>query len=243
MHAAVLVLSKTVYSVPFPTVFTDFLQKLSFLQFELFKLVPLQCVVPYSFYDVLSATCLAALVMVLPPWLRVVQEYGLLPSCCERRLRRSGLVGGLCLRCCKRRQSTTARIEHRRLRRFERYFGVRLSKSVQDYVLKFLLVATYLVYPTVSAMLFQTFSCEKVHLGRFLHKDYAIDCDSAEHKGYQALAVIAILVFACGVPLLFWALLYYQRHNLMHENAQYLGFFFGDYKPQHWYWEVRKRCM
>ena len=51
--------------------------------------------------------------------------------------------------------------------------------------------------------------------------------------------MIAICLFAYGVPLLFWALLYYQRHNLMHKDAQYLGFFFSDYKAQYWYWEVR----
>ena len=55
-------------------------------------------------------------------------------------------------------RSTTNRIEHRRLRRFERCSGVRLTKSMQDYVLEFLLVATYFVYPTVTATLFQTFS-------------------------------------------------------------------------------------
>ena len=114
---------------------------------------------------------------------------------------------------------------------------------MQDYVLEFLLVATYFVYPTVTATLFQTFSCEKVHLGRFLHRDFAINCDAVEHKSYELLAMIAIVLFSCGVPLLFWALLFYKRHNLMHKDAQYLGFFFSDYKAQYWYWEVRAHAM
>ena len=107
-----------------------------------------------------------------------------------------------------------------------------------DSIIRCLLVLTYLVYPTVSSMLFQAFSCEQVHLGRFLHYDYAIDCDSAEHKRYQSLAITAILFFALGVPLMFWVLLYSRRHNLAHEDAQYLDFFFGDYNEDHWYWEV-----
>ena len=197
-------MSKTVYSVPFPKVFTDFLESLSFLQFELFSLVPLECVVPYNFHEVLTANFLISLVLIFPPWLRVVQEYGLLPSWCERRLRRLGFCGQLCLRCCARSsKSTNVRTEHRPLSRFERCSGVRMSKSVMDYFLYFLLVTTYFVYPTVSATLFQTFSCEKVHLGRFLHKDFAINCEAADHRRYEAFAAIAIVLFACGVPLLF----------------------------------------
>jgi len=37
---------------------------------------------------------------------------------------------------------------------------------------------------------------------------------------------------------MFWALLYRHSDNLSHADAQYLNFFFDDYNPRHWYWEV-----
>ena len=67
----IMMLSKTVYRVPFPTVFVDFMDKLSFLRFELFKLVPFRCVAPYTFHNILDITIVVALLLILPPWARV----------------------------------------------------------------------------------------------------------------------------------------------------------------------------
>ena len=203
----VLLLSKTVFRVPFPRVFVDFMNKFAFLRFELFKLIPLSCVAPYDFHDILDAVVCVSVVMVLPPWIKVASEYGLL---------------------------RTAR----------RWRGAKTA-------IKWLLVLTYLVYPTISSMLFQTFSCESIGLGnkrsagavpparsRWLHQDYAIDCDSTEHRYYEALASFMIVSFSFGVPVLFWALLRPHRRNLNHADAQYLSFFFLDYNEDHWYWEI-----
>ena len=125
------------------------------------------------------------------------------------------------------------------------------AKRRSETVIKWLLVMTYLVYPTISSLLFQAFSCETVRLGsrrsigaqppatsRWLHQDFAIDCDSAEHKYYESLAWFMIASFAFGVPVLFWALLRLHCRNLDHADAQYLRFFFMDYRAEHWYWEV-----
>ena len=95
-----------------------------------------------------------------------------------------------------------------------------------------MLITTYLFYPTITSLLFQTFSCEQIHLGRFLHQDYGIECDSAAHKRYKAMASIAIIAFSFGVPLLYFALLSRYRKNLAHADAQYLSFFFADYTDE-----------
>eukprot|EP00937_MAST-01D_sp_MAST-1D-sp2_P008078 g8078.t1 len=200
-----MILSKTVYRVPFPTNFINFLDNLAFLRFEIFKLVPVHCVVPYGFHDIVFMVMVVAFTLILPPWLRVAQEYGFWRA-----------VG--------------YRVPH-----CTGHFCCRWSF---DGLLRVFLVITYLLYPTLTAVLFQTFSCEQIHIGRFLHYDYAVNCDSAGHQAYEHLAVVVIVIFAIGVPVLFWALLFRHRHNLNHDDARYLGFFFDDYRPEHWYWEV-----
>ena len=76
----VVLLSKTVYSVPFPQVFIDFMNKFSFLRFELFKLVPARCVAPFDYHDILDLVVTSAFILVLPPCVRVMQEYKLMPT-------------------------------------------------------------------------------------------------------------------------------------------------------------------
>eukprot|EP00937_MAST-01D_sp_MAST-1D-sp2_P005052 g5052.t1 len=191
----IMLLTKNIYRVPFPAVFISFMDKLAFLRFELFKLVPVSCVVSYTFHDILDVVVVISFVLMLPPWFKLLQEYA--GVCRPPRKWRPFLTG----------------------------------------VVTWLLVITYLMYPTISSLLFQTFSCETVHLGSYLHQDLAIDCDGTAHQYYEGLSEAMIILFAFGVPLLFWALLRRHRRNLMHADAQYLSFFFADYTGEFWYWE------
>eukprot|EP00937_MAST-01D_sp_MAST-1D-sp2_P005101 g5101.t1 len=193
----VLLLTKNIYRVPFPQVFIEFMDKLAFLRFELFKLVPVRCVVPFTFHDILDAVVVTSFVLVLPPWFKLLQEYAGVCQPSDQKLRK-----------------------------------------LTNTIVTWLLVLTYLLYPTMSSLLFQAFSCETVHLGRFLHQDLSIDCDSAAHKYYERLTTVMVSLFAFGVPVLYWALLRRHRHNLLHNDAQYLSFFFADYTDEFWYWEV-----
>jgi hypothetical protein len=261
----IMLLSKTVYRVPFPRIFVDFMNKLAFLRFELFKLVPLRCIAPYDFHNILDAVMVVAVLMVLPPWVKVASEYGLFRTVKAwfARSERTSTVAVQIGACCRKAapwrragvQQETAPAASA-LRKHASAATAQIGKIngcfTAETVIKWLLVLTYLVYPAVSSMLFQTFSCESISLGsrrsspdalpptrsRWLHQDYAIDCDDAGHKYYEGLAIAMIVVFAFGVPMLFWALLRLHRHNLMHANAQYLAFFFADYSAEHWYWEV-----
>ena len=115
-----------------------------------------------------------------------------------------------------------------------------------DTAISWLIVLTYFLYPTVSSTFFQAFSCETIVLGnqrsegalplatsRWLHRDYALNCDSAKHKYYESWAQAMILMFAFGVPVILWALLFRHRHNLSGADAQYLAFLFGDFRFVH----------
>eukprot|EP00937_MAST-01D_sp_MAST-1D-sp2_P007747 g7747.t1 len=214
----VVLLSGTVYRVPFPSKFVSFLDNLAFLRFELFKLVPISCYYQYSFHDVLDATAFVSFLLTIPLWAKVLQEY----------------IGVGWHRCCGAQERARTRS---RAGSVVGKLATRTATLINTFITS-LLVITYLMYPAISSLLFQSFSCETIHLGRYLHQDYSIDCDSAKHKTYERLAKAMIALFAIGVPVLFFVLLRRHRHNLNGAEAQYLSFFYGDYRPAFWYWEV-----
>eukprot|EP00937_MAST-01D_sp_MAST-1D-sp2_P001199 g1199.t1 len=100
-----------------------------------------------------------------------------------------------------------------------------------------------------------SFSCETIVMGvqrsahaqpaarsRWLHRDYAVDCDSEAHRVYEMWATAMIVLFAFGVPVLLGGLLYRHRRNLLRADAQYLAFLYNDYHANMWYWEVVECC-
>eukprot|EP00937_MAST-01D_sp_MAST-1D-sp2_P002392 g2392.t1 len=220
----ILSLSTTVFRAPFPSVFAAFVKKLAFLRFDLFTLVPIQCIAVFDFHDVLDASMVLAFVMLLPPSIKLLTQRN---ACWGNQRSEDG--GG-------KKKSIP---------------GLDAFRRWSDWAIGWLTVFTYVLYPSVSSIFFQSFSCEAIELGtmrsnaaqpparsRWLHQDYAVDCDSAKHQVYETWAAAMIVAFAFGVPILFLALLCKWRHHLQHEGAQYLSFLFRDYRPDMWYWEI-----
>ena len=146
------------------------------------------------------------------------------------------------------------------------YAGNRAGSFTAAFVPRFLLL-TYAVLPSVSAKVFMTFLCDAAYEDggyprRFLRADSRIDCDSNEHQGFQAFAVVMIFVYPVGIPLLYFILLRRVRGDLgpaldatparvqgdrpavvdgrpRHQNPRtaHLEFLWGSYRPQFWYWE------
>eukprot|EP00903_Cladosiphon_okamuranus_P012633 g11819.t1 len=58
-----------------------------------------------------------------------------------------------------------------------------------------LLLLTFLVYSSVSSMVFQTFACETLDDGiEYLREDYRIHCTDAKHKAFEVYAGIMVMV-------------------------------------------------
>ena len=77
-------------------------------------------------------------------------------------------------------------------------------------------VTLFLIYPSTSSTIFQTFMCESFDDGtRWLKVDYSIDCNST---GYQLAvvpyAVLMIFVYPIGTVALYTYLFYTHRHVL-----------------------------
>jgi len=123
------------------------------------------------------------------------------------------------------------------------------------------------LFPSHSLSSLFSFACRFFDgdYGSFLKVDYSINCDSDEHKFYEAYAGFMILVYPVGIPLMYFILLYMRRaeldpgqerftHELGSEEAGMnraiaerkrlmladpslasLRFLFGAYEPQCWW--------
>ena len=87
----------------------------------------------------------------------------------------------------------------------------------------------FLVYTSVTSIIFQTFVCYNVADGtRMLRADLTIDCNSNAHLRASVYAVIMIFVYPVGVFCLYAAILFKNRHILRrgadhHQLQQVVG--------------------
>ncbi|CAN0353583.1 unnamed protein product [Ectocarpus sp. 6 AP-2014] len=124
---------------------------------------------------------------------------------------------------------------------------VALQRVGQKHMSMILLIS-FLVYSSVSAMVFQTFACEELDNGvKYLRADYRIECDSLEHRAFQVFAGVMILVYPVGIPLFYAHLLYKNRGVLQSEDTviretspqvQPISDLWMPYKPGWFYYEL-----
>jgi hypothetical protein len=78
------------------------------------------------------------------------------------------------------------------------------------------LTFTFLIYSTVSTVVFQTFACEYFEDTKqnWLRADYSVSCDTDTHTAYERYAIAMVIVYPIGILLLYTVLLWRHRHNL-----------------------------
>jgi hypothetical protein len=121
----------------------------------------------------------------------------------------------------------------------------------QSRLLALSIVPSYLLYPSTSSVLFQTFNCREIDQHRMLAGDLSIDCSTSAHERAESIAWVMILLFSIGLPVMYQALLYPHRHRLAssisHEASSAAGapasfralsFLYADYKPRFYWWEA-----
>jgi len=112
----------------------------------------------------------------------------------------------------------------------------------------------FLIYPSVSNKIFQTYSCVDFEDGSsVLRADYTISCLDPNRTGWLALASIMIVVYPLGVPLFFYWLLHRHVTKLnppgtdvdtivekraLDPDIAHLKVLFYAYEPLFWYWEI-----
>ena len=108
------------------------------------------------------------------------------------------------------------------------------------------LLVTFLVYSSVSSVVFQMFACEHLDDGkRYLMADYIIDCDSAKHRALQIYAGFMVLIYPVGIPVFYAWLLFSNRRLIQDENDRMEALavrstsdLWKPYKPHRFYYEV-----
>ena len=103
------------------------------------------------------------------------------------------------------------------------------------------LVAAYLLYPSVSQQAVRMLDCSPLIAGvRYLESDFRVECGTPTHTLHAALAVAVILVFCLGFPVglgvRLWLL---HRRGRLHERRvrKRLLFLYDSYRPEVAYWE------
>ena len=109
------------------------------------------------------------------------------------------------------------------------------------------LLLTFLVYSSVSSVLFMSYACEVLDGGKnYLRADYRIECDSRKHRTFQVYAGFMMLFYTVGIPALYGVLLFRDRkvlgqdHRGREDTARVssISDLWEPYKPSAFYYEV-----
>ena len=97
-----------------------------------------------------------------------------------------------------------------------------------------MLFLTFIVYSSVSSVLFQTFACEDFEDGsNYLRADYRIECDSEKHGEMQIYAWVMICLYTIGIPVWYTYLMF--NRDMKSSSAKSL---WESYKGDRFYYEI-----
>jgi hypothetical protein len=80
--------------------------------------------------------------------------------------------------------------------------------QLQSHFIKTVLVLLFLGYPAISTKMLSVLNCTDIHGVLYLQDDLRIECETPEHRFYQAIGALGILLYPVrGVRLRVWELL------------------------------------
>lgn len=110
------------------------------------------------------------------------------------------------------------------------------------------LFVMFIVYSSVSFIVFQTFVCETLdNEVTYLRADYSLACSASVHTAWKVYAGLMIVVYPIGIPAVFAWLLVSKRHDIAKvsagdksalERLQPMRDLWEPYKPRVYYFEV-----
>ena len=93
----------------------------------------------------------------------------------------------------------------------------------------------FLVLPSVTTTIFQTFLCDD-NFGkagvRFLIADYEIKCHGPKYKFLRWYAIVCVLVYPVGINIVYGWLLSQHKAEVQRGKAKHLRFLYEAYKAQ-----------
>jgi len=104
---------------------------------------------------------------------------------------------------------------------------------------RIILFTLFLVYPSMSAKSLSMFVCNDVEGVDYLVSDFTLECFDSTWHTYMPYAVVGILVYPVGIPLLFYGLLHHHRNSLKDENVVYaFGFLYKAFCEDLYFFEL-----
>ena len=173
-----------IFTVHFPTGFTKFVDGLSFVNLDMFSLMPLQCDQDYDFVSNLLITTIAPLLCTVLFLVLAVGEY---------------FIGYY-----------SVIKEHR----YDSPAAKEGRNKVKDKYINYFFYLTYLILPVVTTTIFQMFVAQKVDDTYYLKVDMSISCDSQYYKHWRGYAIVMIFVYPVGIPLMYFLVLYECRQEI-----------------------------
>ncbi len=106
-------------------------------------------------------------------------------------------------------------------------------------VMKLLVFALFLMYPTISARVLSFFVCRDINGTRYLAADFHLECNDSDWSRNVPLAIICLLVYPIGIPLVIFIILYRNRNRLLiPEVALAYGLLYEGYHARYYYFEL-----
>jgi hypothetical protein len=93
-----------------------------------------------------------------------------------------------------------------------------LQATFQNHFLHSILFFLFLMYPSISTRVLNVFNCTEIHGDFWLKSDLRIKCYDTEHNLEMAIAVVGLLLYPLGIPMMFLTLMHTER---VHELAVY----------------------
>jgi hypothetical protein len=115
--------------------------------------------------------------------------------------------------------------------------------GAHDRCLKMGMLMIYLLYPTVTQTMFQTFSCTKLAENEeWLDADFQIDCGTTEFLLLEIASLFGVCIYPIGIPVLTLVLLLRNKKIIREGNGHGLTESFWKFliegkKPEYLYWD------
>ena len=163
--------------VSYPEPFEALVAWMSFIELDFVRIVPMSCMMSYSFFDTLLASTLFPLILAA-----IILGAGKISS----RMRRDPAD----------------------------------QRAAWIYAHSWFLLLTYVVFTGTSTTVLRFFNCVEyesvdatgsLETLRVLQADHSISCDSPSYKAWTGYAVIMVLIYPIGIPMLYLAELLYHR--------------------------------